>query len=47
MRIPVPEKPVEIFEEEVDVVDLTLKDGSKHLCRGGEEAVSEHGKIIQ
>ena len=44
MRIPVPEKPVEIFEEEVDVVELTLKDGSKHLCRGGEEAVQRAWK---
>ena len=36
MRIPVP---VEIFEEEVDVVELTFEDGSKCLCRGGEDAV--------
>lgn len=36
MRIPVP---VEIFEEEVDIVELTLEDGSKMICRGGEDAV--------
>ena len=28
-----------IFVEKVKVVELTLEDGSKMLCRGGEEAV--------
>tara|TARA_Y100000310_G_scaffold84122_1_gene80876 strand:- start:361 stop:543 length:183 start_codon:yes stop_codon:yes gene_type:complete len=28
-----------IFTEQVKVVELTLEDGSKILCRGGEEAV--------
>ena len=30
---------VQIFAEEVDVVELTFEDGSKCLCRGGEDAV--------
>ena len=29
----------EMFIEKVKVVELTLEDGSKMLCRGGEEAV--------
>ena len=28
-----------IFVEKVKVVELTLEDGTKILCRGGEEAV--------
>jgi hypothetical protein len=28
-----------MIEETVKVVELTLEDGSKMLCRGGEEAV--------
>ena len=28
-----------IFTEQVKVVELTLEDGSKILCRGGEEVV--------
>jgi len=28
-----------IFKKKVKVVELTLEDGSKMLCRGGEEAV--------
>ena len=28
-----------LFVEKVKVVELTLEDGSKMLCRGGEEAV--------
>ena len=28
-----------IFTEQVKIVELTLEDGSKILCRGGEEAV--------
>ena len=30
---------MDIFVEKVKVVELTLEDGSKMLCRGGEEAV--------
>ena len=29
----------EMFIEKVKVVELTLEDGSKMLCRGGEDAV--------
>ena len=29
----------EMYVEKVKVVELTLEDGSKMLCRGGEEAV--------
>ena len=29
----------EMFVEKVKVVELTLEDGSKMLCRGGEQAV--------
>ena len=29
----------ELFVEKVKVVELTLEDGSKMLCRGGEEMV--------
>ena len=29
----------EIFIEKVKVVELTFEDGTKKLCRGGEEAV--------
>ena len=29
----------EMFIEKVKVVELTLEDGSKMLCRGGEQAV--------
>ena len=29
----------EIFVEKVKVVELTFEDGTKKLCRGGEEAV--------
>ena len=39
MRIPVPTEPPEIFEEEYEVVELTLKDGSKILQHGGDEFV--------
>ena len=30
---------MDIFVEKVKVVELTLEDGSKMLCRGGEDAV--------
>ena len=30
---------IEIFTELVKVVELTFKDGTKKLCRGGEDAV--------
>ena len=30
---------VEMVVEKVKIVELTLKDGSKILCRGGEDAV--------
>ena len=30
---------MDIFVEKVKVVELTLEDGTKMLCRGGEEAV--------
>tara|TARA_Y100000296_G_C4987858_1_gene163866 strand:- start:248 stop:436 length:189 start_codon:yes stop_codon:yes gene_type:complete len=29
----------ELFVEKVKVVELTLEDGSKQICRGGENAV--------
>ena len=32
-------KMTEIFIEKVKVVELTFEDGTKKLCRGGEEAV--------
>ena len=28
-----------MYTETVKVVELTLEDGSKHICRGGEDAV--------
>ena len=30
---------MDLIVEKVEVVELTLEDGSKMLCRGGEEAV--------
>ena len=30
---------IDIFKEKVKVVELTFKDGTKKLCRGGEDAV--------
>jgi len=33
-----------MYTETVKVVELTLKDGSKVLCRGGEEAVQKAWK---
>ncbi len=34
-----------MIEETVKVVELTLEDGSKRICRGGEEAVRRSWNI--
>ena len=34
-----------IFTEQVKIVELTLEDGSKKLCRGGEESVYKAWEI--
>ena len=34
-----------MYTETVKVVELTLEDGSKHICRGGEYAVKRAWNI--
>ena len=38
---------IDIFKEKVKVVELTFKDGTKKLCRGGRMQYSGHGVNIQ
>ena len=36
-----------MYTETVKVVELTLEDGSKHICRGGEEAIQNAWNIYR